>query len=120
MPDIKAAKHLSPNQVMAQESEKIAAQLQPNDVLICLDENGKEFTSRQYAGMLETFMVSGTQTLVIVIGGPYGIDKALKDRASKVIALSKLTFTHQMVRLVLAEQLYRAMTILRNEPYHHD
>lgn len=120
LPDVKAAKHLTSKQVMELEAEKIKAQLQPNDTLICLDENGKEFSSVDFSNFIGNYMVRGTQTLVLLIGGPYGIDESIKRQAATTISLSQMTFTHQMVRLIVAEQLYRAMTILRNEPYHHN
>ena len=89
-------------------------------MVVLLDEHGRELTSREFAGYLERQAVSGRRRLVFVIGGPYGFSDAVRTRADGQLSLSRMTFSHEMVRLFFAEQIYRAMTILRGEPYHHD
>ncbi len=96
------------------------AQLLPGDYLVLLDERGKEFTSREFAAFIDKKMVTVPKRLVFLVGGPYGFSKGVYNRADDKISLSKMTFSHEMVRLFFTEQLYRAMTILRGEPYHHD
>ena len=95
------------------------AQLQPTDTLVLLDEKGKQYTSMDFAQFLQKKMNSGIKNLVLVIGGPYGFSDAVYAKSSGKISLSKMTFSHQMVRLFIVEQIYRGFTILRNEPYHH-
>lgn len=119
IPDIKNAKNLSRDQQKEKEGELILQQLLSSDELILLDENGMEFTSIDFARFLEKKMVSGIKRLVFVIGGPYGFSENVYSKASGKMSLSKMTFSHQMVRLIFAEQLYRAFTILKGEPYHH-
>ena len=119
IPDIKNAKDLSEEQQKEQEGEKIKRLLQSGDHIVLLDEKGKEFTSAAFAEYIEKKSHSVPKRLVFVIGGPYGFSKELYDLAAEKIALSKMTFSHQMVRLFFVEQLYRAMSILNNEPYHH-
>ena len=114
IPDIKNVKNLSE----AQQKEKEA--LQPGDYLVLLDEKGKEFTSMQFSTYLEKKMHTVPKRLVFVVGGPYGFSEAVYKAASEKISLSKMTFSHQMIRLIFIEQIYRAMTILNNEPYHHE
>ena len=98
----------------------VLASLQPGDFLVLLDERGKEFTSREFAAFIDKKMVTVAKRLIFLVGGPYGFSKAVYNRADDKISLSKMTFSHEMVRLFFTEQLYRAMTILRGEPYHHD
>lgn len=112
-------KEQSREQIMAKEAELVRAQLATGSYLILLDEKGKQLTSPQLATFLNQRMVSGLRELAIAVGGAFGFDESLKQEAGQLLSLSRLTFTHQMARLILAEQLYRAMTILRNEPYHH-
>lgn len=119
IPDIKNSKNLSENQQKEKEGELILKKLSNTDTLILLDENGKSFSSVQFADYLQKKMNSGIKQLVLVIGGPYGFSDAIYQKAQGKISLSSMTFSHQMVRLFLAEQLYRAFTILNNEPYHH-
>ena len=102
------------------EGKSIIASLQPGDLVTLLDERGAELTSRQFAGEIERGMVSGLKRMVFVIGGPYGFSPEVYARADRKLSLSRMTFTHEMVRLFFAEQVYRAMTIMRGEPYHHD
>ena len=111
---------LSPAQYKEIESELVLPFLQQSDFLVLLDEHGKEFTSRGFATFLEKQMLASTKKLVFLVGGAYGFSPSLKDRANVEISLSKMTFSHQMVRLFFVEQLYRAYTILKNEPYHND
>ena len=120
IPDIKKVKNLSEKQQKIKEGELILKQLQPTDDLILLDEKGKEFRSIEFSKYLQKKMNSGIKQLVFVIGGPYGFSEEVYKKAKGKIALSKMTFSHQMVRLFIVEQIYRAFTILRNEPYHHE
>ncbi len=120
IPDIKATKALTPNLQKEKEGEGILAALSPSDFCILLDEHGKEFTSMEFALFIQKTMSSGKKRAVFVVGGPYGFSKAVYERADSKISLSKMTFTHEMIRLFFTEQVYRAMTILRNEPYHHE
>lgn len=119
IPDIKNAKNLSEEQQKEKEGELILQQIVPSDELFLLDENGLEGSSVDFARFLEKKMLSGIKRLVFVIGGPYGFSENIYSRANGKISLSKMTFSHQMVRLIFAEQLYRAFTILKGEPYHH-
>lgn len=119
IPDIKNRKNLSEAQQKEKEGELILAQLQPTDTLILLDEKGKQYTSMDFAQFLQKQMNSGIKNLVLLIGGPYGFSDAVYAKCSGKISLSKMTFSHQMIRLFIVEQIYRGFTILRNEPYHH-
>jgi len=119
IPDIKNAKNLSEAQQKEKEGELILSKLTPTDFLILLDENGKSFGSVEFSNELQKKMNAGIKTLVYVIGGPYGFSEAVYQKAQQKISLSKMTFSHQMVRLFFIEQVYRGFTILRNEPYHH-
>lgn len=117
--DIKNAKNLSESQQKEKEGELILSKLQPTDELVLLDENGSQFTSVEFSNFLQKKMNAGTKQLVLVIGGPYGFSEAVFATASGKISLSKMTFSHQMIRVFVIEQFYRAFTILKNEPYHH-
>lgn len=119
IPDLKKAKHLSEEQQKQKEGELIISKLNSSDVLILLDENGKQYDSVGFSGYLQKHMNSGIKQLVFVIGGPYGFSPEVYTKANGKISLSKMTFSHQMIRLFMIEQVYRAFTILRNEPYHH-
>jgi 23S rRNA (pseudouridine1915-N3)-methyltransferase len=119
IPDIKNAKNLSEGQQKEKEGELILSKLGATDQLILLDENGKEFSSVAFSEELQKKMNSGIKTLVFVIGGPYGFSEEIHKKARGKVSLSRMTFSHQMVRLFFIEQLYRSFTILRNEPYHH-
>ncbi|MFK7049038.1 23S rRNA (pseudouridine(1915)-N(3))-methyltransferase RlmH [Flavobacterium davisii] len=119
IPDIKNVKNLSESQQKEKEGELILAKLTSSDHLILLDENGKSFSSIGFSEELQKKMNSGIKTLVFVIGGPYGFSDTLYKKANGKLALSAMTFSHQMVRLFFIEQIYRGFTILRNEPYHH-
>ena len=98
----------------------IYKKLTSTDFVVLLDERGQELSSLQFADLLNKRMLASTQNLVFIIGGPYGFDSTIYQRANEKLSLSKLTFSHQMVRLFFAEQVYRAFTILKNEPYHHE
>ncbi len=119
IPDIKNTKSLTEAQQKEKEGELILKQLSPSDTLVLLDEHGKELRSIELAAWLEKKQVS-TNRLMLCIGGPYGFSKAVYDRADEMLSLSKMTFSHQMVRLILTEQIYRACTIIKGEPYHHE
>ena len=120
IPDIKNVKNLREEQQKEKEGELILKMLRPGDYLVLLDEHGKSFTSMEFATYLERKMHVVSKRLVFVIGGPYGFSEAVYKAASEKISLSKMTFSHQMIRLIFVEQIYRAMTILNNEPYHHE
>lgn len=120
IPDIKNTKSLSEQQQKEKEGELILKNIQAGDVLVLLDERGKEFSSLQFANYIEKKTHTVNKRLVFVIGGPYGFASAVYDKAVDKISISKMTFSHQLIRLVFLEQLYRAMTILNNEPYHHE
>lgn len=117
--DIKNAKNLSEAQQKQKEGELILNTLSNTDALILLDENGKQMDSVGFSNYLQKHMNSGIKQLVFVIGGPYGFSQDIYNKACGKISLSKMTFSHQMIRLFFVEQLYRGFTILRNEPYHH-
>lgn len=119
IPDLKNVKHLSEAQQKEKEGELILVKTQNSDILILLDENGKQMDSIAFSSYLQKHMNSGIKTLIFVIGGPYGFSDDLYKRANGKLGLSKMTFSHQMVRLFFTEQLYRGFTILKNEPYHH-
>ncbi len=119
IPELKNTKSLSEQQQKEREGELILSALQAGDVVVLLDEHGKELRSVDFARWLERKQQSARR-LVFVIGGPYGFSPAVYQRADEQLSLSKMTFSHQMVRLVFTEQLYRACTIIRGEPYHHE
>jgi len=119
IPELKNTKHLSEAQQKGREAELILKQVSNTDIVILLDEKGKKYTSVQFADYLNKQMVGSVQHLVFVIGGPYGFDASVYKRANGSMSLSDMTFSHQMVRLFFTEQLYRAFTILKGEPYHH-
>ena len=119
IPELKNAKSLSEDQQKEREGELIMKQLQASDTVVLLDEHGTQMRSIEFASWLQK-MQSSARRLVFVIGGPYGFSPALYQRANQKISLSPMTFSHQMVRLVFTEQIYRACTILKGEPYHHE
>ena len=119
IPDLKNTKSLSEAQQKEREGELILKQLQPSDTVVLLDEHGKEMRSVEYASWLQR-TANNARRLVFIIGGPYGFSPSVYQRANDKISLSRMTFSHQMVRLIFVEQLYRACTILRGEPYHHE
>lgn len=117
LPDVKLTKSNTVAQVKAQEAEIILKALSPRDVVIALDERGQQFSSVDFASRLEKMQVQGP--LVFIIGGVYGLDASVRNRANLVLGFSQFTFTHQMIRLLLVEQLYRAFTILQGKTYHY-
>lgn len=119
LPDVKNRKNLSKDNLLKMESELFTKNLKSNDKVFLLDEKGKEYSSRQFSQFLDKQMMSG-EDLVFLIGGPYGFSQEIYQRANGKISLSKMTFTHQMVRVFFLEQLYRGFSILKNLPYHHD
>lgn len=120
LPDVKNAKHMAEALQKEKEGEMILEQLQATDYVVLLDEKGKQYTSVGFSEYLAQKMLGGIKRLVFVIGGPYGFAEMVYRRANDKISLSKMTFSHQMVRMIFAEQIYRAMTILKGEPYHHE
>ena len=119
IPDIKNRKTLTEDQQKKAEGDLILSQLNPGDDLILLDEKGKTFTSVMFSQWIEKQMNAGSKRIVFVVGGPYGFSKDVYDKAKFKISLSEMTFSHQMIRLIFVEQLYRAFTIIKGEPYHH-
>lgn len=120
IPELKNASALSRDQIKAREAALILKELRPSDELILLDERGREYRSVEFAAALGEKMSRSSRDIVFAIGGAYGFAQEVYDRADARISLSKMTFSHQMVRTVFAEQLYRAFTILKGEPYHHE
>lgn len=120
IPELKNTKALSEQQQKDKEGEAILRLLNDGDHVVLLDEGGKEFRSVEFADYLQRKQASGARRLVFVVGGPYGFSKDVYGRANEKVSLSRMTFSHQMVRLFFVEQCYRAMTILRGEPYHHE
>ena len=118
--NIKNAKNFSNAELMKKEGDLILKNLQNSDHLVLLDDKGKDFTSVKFAQKLQSWMLSGKKRLVFVIGGAYGFSDAVYQRGNEKLSLSKMTFSHQMVRLFFIEQIYRVHTILNNEPYHHE
>ena len=119
IPDLRNTKNLSEEQQKISEGDLILRQIQPSDTVVLLDEHGKEFRSIEYARWLQQKQQTARR-LVFIIGGPYGFSDAVYSRSNEKISLSKMTFSHQMVRLIFTEQLYRACTIIKGEPYHHE
>jgi 23S rRNA (pseudouridine1915-N3)-methyltransferase len=119
LPDIKQAKTLTEEQIKVKEGDQIKAKIQPGEKVFLLDERGKEYSSEQFSVFLQKQFNQGGQGIVFVIGGPYGFSDEMYQLATGKISLSKMTFSHQMVRMFFVEQLYRSMTILKGEPYHH-
>ncbi len=119
VPALKNTKNLSPDQVKEQEGQQLLKHISQGDFTVLLDENGRSFDSVGFAGFVQQRMNAGIRTLNFVIGGAWGFSEEVYRKADLKISLSPLTFSHQIVRLVFMEQLYRAMTILRNEPYHN-
>jgi 23S rRNA (pseudouridine1915-N3)-methyltransferase len=118
IPDLKNLKNYSKEEIKRKESEIILSKLSNNDFVVLLDENGNQSTSLEFASWIEKRMFQ-PQTIIFIIGGAYGLDKNLYERMNYKISLSKMTFSHQMVRMIFLEQLYRGFSILKGEPYHH-
>lgn len=120
IPDIKNAGKISEQQQKDEEGKLFLSRITPADHVILLDERGKQYTSRKFAEKIQTVMASGKKRLLFLVGGPYGFSKEVYERGNEKLSLSEMTFNHEMVRMFFAEQIYRAMTILKGEPYHHD
>lgn len=120
LPDVRNSKNMTETLQKEKEGEMLLGQLQPADFVVLLDEKGKQHTSVEFSEYLAQKMLGGIKRLVFVVGGPYGFSEAVYRRANDKISLSRMTFSHQMVRMIFAEQIYRAMTILKGEPYHHE
>ena len=120
IPDIKNSKNLSQNQQKEKEAELIFSKLNNSDYVILLDEKGKQLSSSAFAGELQSLMNQSIKQIAFVIGGPYGFSEKVYQAAHEKISMSKMTFSHQMIRLIFVEQIYRAMTILNGGPYHHE
>ena len=119
LPPLKQASVLPEKEIKKKEAELILQQLSKDDYLVCLDEKGKTFTSEKLAGLLQALANESKKQVIFLIGGAFGVDETVLKRSDLVWSISTLTFPHQLVRLILAEQLYRACSILRNEKYHH-
>tara|TARA_B100000508_G_scaffold60116_1_gene46749 strand:+ start:27980 stop:28453 length:474 start_codon:yes stop_codon:yes gene_type:complete len=119
LPDVKNAKKRSEEEIKREESKNILSKIASTDHVELLDENGRSYSSVKFAKHLEQHFIHGGQTLVFIIGGPYGFHDDVYKRANSKLALSEMTFSHQMIRMIFFEQVYRAMTILKGEPYHH-
>ena len=120
LPDIKNTRKLTEAQQKEAEGKQILSTLGQSDLVILLDERGKEYTSVEFSGYINRAMLSGRKRLVFVVGGPYGFSQSVYERADVKISLSRMTFSHEMVRLFFTEQIFRAMTIMRTDPYHHE
>lgn len=120
IPGLKNTTNISKNLWKAKEAEKLIPHLASSDFVVLLDEKGKEIGSVEFSGFLNQRASGSIKHLVFVIGGPYGFDDSVRKRAGQIISLSRMTFSHQLVRILFLEQLYRAFTILRNESYHHE
>ncbi len=120
IPELKNTKSLSEEQQKEKEGDLLLKSLQPGDVVVLLDEHGKEFRSMEFAEWYKKKMNTVNKRLVFIVGGPYGFAPKIYATAQEKISLSKMTFSHQMIRLIFTEQVYRAMTILKGEPYHHE
>jgi len=121
VPDLKNAKNLKEDEIRRAEGKMVLERIQPTELLILLDERGKEFSSSEFASYIQkTGVGAGNRQITFLIGGPYGFSEEIYARANGKISLSRMTFSHQMVRLIFLEQLYRAFTILKGEPYHHE
>lgn len=120
LPDVKNVKNLTESLQKEREGEMLLEQFQPGDFVVLLDERGRQYSSMEFSQFLAQKMLGTVKRLVFVVGGPYGFSDGVYKRANDKISLSKMTFSHQMVRMIFAEQIYRAMTILKGEPYHHE
>ena len=120
VPELKNAKTLSMDQQKDKEAELLQKVFQPGDYIILLDEHGRERRSMEFAQWIQKKMSAGPRRIVFVVGGPYGFAPSIHQMRNEEISLSQMTFSHQMIRLLFVEQIYRAMTILHNEPYHHE
>ena len=119
LPELKKTSGLSFDQQKNMEGKMLLNSIVPTDTVILLDERGKDLTSNEFSVFLQKNMLQSIKSMIFVVGGPYGFSKEMYERANDKVSISKMTFSHQMIRLIFLEQLYRAMTILKNEPYHH-
>ncbi len=119
IPALKSTKKMSIEQQKQKEGELIIAKIKTSDFVVLLDENGKKYSSEDFASFVEKKMIAGIRSMVFVVGGPYGFSNEVYQKCDAKVSLSDMTFSHQMVRLIFVEQLYRAMTIINGEPYHH-
>lgn len=120
IPDVKVSGKMAPDVLKAKEGALVLSKIKPEDFLVLLDERGKQHTSRAFAAWIEQRRLSAVKRVIFLIGGAFGFSEDVYDRANSMLSLSAMTFSHQMIRLFFVEQLYRAMTILRNEGYHND
>lgn len=120
IPDVRVGSKTSPEQQKELEGREILSRIRPSDTVVLLDERGREYTSMEFASFLQKKMLAGTKRLLLVVGGPYGFSPSVYEAAQGKISFSRMTFSHQMIRLFVTEQIYRAMTILNHEPYHHE
>lgn len=120
IPELKNVSALTRDQIKEREGELILSSVLPADEVVLLDERGRKYRSVEFAGFLQDKMIRGGKDIVFVIGGAYGFSDKVYDRANSMLSLSDMTFSHQMVRTIFAEQLYRAFTIIKGEPYHHE
>ncbi len=120
LPDVRNSKKMSEEQQKTAESAIILSEISSSDYVVLLDERGEMMTSRQFSDFLQKVMLGGKKRIVFVVGGPYGFSPETYARKDAMLSFSRMTFSHEMIRLFFVEQLYRANTILRNEPYHHD
>lgn len=120
IPDLKNIAKLDKEQQKIAEGQKILAMIQPGDFVVLLDERGKQYTSIEFSSFIQKGMLAGRKKMIFVVGGPFGFSQEVYNRADSLLSLSKMTFNHEMVRLFFVEQIYRAMTILRGEQYHHE
>ncbi|AZI56523.1 23S rRNA (pseudouridine(1915)-N(3))-methyltransferase RlmH [Epilithonimonas vandammei] len=120
LPDVKNAKNLTPDQLKKEEVKLFQNNIDASDLVIILDEKGKQFTSREFSEKIDFWMGNSVKKIHFLVGGAYGFSEEIYNRANEKISLSKMTFTHQMIRLFFVEQIYRAATILQGKPYHND
>lgn len=120
LPDVKNAKNLTPDLIKKEEAKLFISQLESTDFIILLDEKGKQFTSREFSEKIDFYMNNSIKRICFLVGGAYGFSDEIYNKANEKIALSKMTFTHQMIRLFFVEQIYRAASILQGKPYHND
>ena len=120
IPDVKNAKNLSPDQLKKEEAKLFQNQIDSSDLVILLDEKGKQFTSREFSEKIDNWMGSSVKKIHFLIGGAYGFSEEMYERANEKMSLSKMTFTHQMIRLFFVEQIYHTEQILQGKPYHND
>ncbi|MDE6380605.1 MAG: 23S rRNA (pseudouridine(1915)-N(3))-methyltransferase RlmH [Muribaculaceae bacterium] len=120
LPDIKNARKLTESQQKTEEGKLILSELSPSDFVVLLDERGEMLTSRGFSEFIQKGMLGGKKRMAFIVGGPYGFSKEVYSRADSKLSFSKMTFSHEMIRLFFTEQVYRAMTIMKGEPYHHD